>query len=192
MRKRVSLLIVLAMFTTVLFSGCAKKVADESPADSSGIEEELVKKEGVVSDTGVREGTLPAESTRVTKRSVGDDLTRMAEQEGRLTPVYFDFDQFNIRNDMKPGLNKVAGWLKEYGTVKLRIQGHCDERGSNEYNIALGDRRARSIKRYLTTLGVASARLSTVTFGEEKPLCSGHNESCWWKNRRGETEIVGR
>lgn len=193
MRKRISLLIVLAMFTTALFSGCAKKVVEEDiSTGTTEMEEEVVSEEGVVSDTGLQEGTLPVESPLVEGVSPEDELTRMASEEGRLTPVYFDFDQFNIRSDMKPGLNEVARWLKEYDTVKVRVQGHCDERGSNEYNIALGERRANSIKRYLSTLGVASSRLSTVTFGEEKPVCSGHNEGCWWKNRRGETEIVAR
>ncbi|MFQ5585385.1 MAG: OmpA family protein, partial [Thermodesulfobacteriota bacterium] len=86
----------------------------------------------------------------------------------------------------------VARWLKERSSVKVRIQGHCDERGSNEYNIALGERRANSVRNYLTTLGVSPSRISTVTFGEEQPVCGEHNEGCWWKNRRGETEIVSR
>ncbi|MBI5893854.1 MAG: peptidoglycan-associated lipoprotein Pal [Deltaproteobacteria bacterium] len=91
---------------------------------------------------------------------------------------------------MKPVLEKDAEWLKKNPAVKIKIEGHCDERGSDEYNLALGDRRANSAKKYLANLGIDSNRISTISYGEEKPACKEANESCWSKNRRAEFVIV--
>ncbi len=102
-----------------------------------------------------------------------------------LENIYFDFDKSFIRNDAKPVLEKVAAYMKETPGAKLQIEGHCDERGTSEYNIALGQRRADSAKKYLVHLGVDGNRLSTITYGEEKPADPGHNEAAWAKNRRG-------
>ncbi len=107
-----------------------------------------------------------------------------------LDAVYFDFDRSNVRPNMKAKLRDdaaIIGQNANWGTVTL--EGHCDERGSEEYNLALGDRRAMSVKRYLVDLGVQSARLSTVSFGEAKPAVMGHNESAWKYNRRVDFSI---
>lgn len=115
-----------------------------------------------------------------------DELARIVEKEGRLYTVYYDFDKFFIRDDMKSFLEKNADWLKKNSAVKVQIEGNCDERGSDEYNMALGDRRAESAKKYLTNLGIDSNRISTISYGEEKPLCRESDESCWSKNRRSD------
>jgi peptidoglycan-associated lipoprotein len=99
--------------------------------------------------------------------------------------IHFDFDKSFIRNDAKPTLQSVADYMKKNPDAKLQIEGHCDERGTSEYNIALGQRRADSAMKYLTNLGVAGDRVSTITYGEEKPADPGHNEAAWAKNRRG-------
>ncbi|UCD48385.1 MAG: peptidoglycan-associated lipoprotein Pal [Deltaproteobacteria bacterium] len=99
--------------------------------------------------------------------------------------IHFDFDKSFIRNDAKPTLQSVADYMKKNPDAKLQIEGHCDERGTPEYNIALGQRRADSAMKYLTNLGVAGDRVSTITYGEEKPADPGHNEAAWAKNRRG-------
>ncbi|MEK6692484.1 MAG: peptidoglycan-associated lipoprotein Pal, partial [Nitrospirota bacterium] len=104
--------------------------------------------------------------------------------------IYFDYDKYNIRDDVKAILEKNAAWLKKNPGVKIQVEGHCDERGSNEYNLALGDRRARSARDYLVLLGVDPKRVSTISFGEEKPLDPGHNEEAWTKNRRGHFVIL--
>ncbi len=101
-----------------------------------------------------------------------------------LENIHFDFDKSFIRNDAKPVLEKVAAHMKENPGAKLLIEGHCDERGTSEYNIALGQRRADSTRKYLTNLGVDAGRLSTISYGEEKPADPGHNEAAWAKNRR--------
>lgn len=101
-----------------------------------------------------------------------------------LEDIYFDFDKSLIRDDAKPVLGKVAAYMKKTPGAKLQIEGHCDERGTSEYNIALGQRRADSTKKYLVNLGVDGDRLSTITYGEEKPADPGHNKAAWAKNRR--------
>jgi peptidoglycan-associated lipoprotein len=101
-----------------------------------------------------------------------------------LENIYFNFDKSLIRDDAKPVLGKVAAYMKKTPGAKLQIEGHCDERGTSEYNIALGQRRADSTKKYLVNLGVDGDRLSTITYGEEKPADPGHNETAWAKNRR--------
>ncbi len=104
-----------------------------------------------------------------------------------LKSVYFEFDRFDIREDAKPVLRANAQGIKSNSRWgNITIEGHCDERGSEEYNLALGERRANAVKRYLIDLGVASSRLRTVTFGEAKPAVMGHDESAWRYNRRAE------
>jgi peptidoglycan-associated lipoprotein len=99
--------------------------------------------------------------------------------------AYFDLDKAEIRSDAREALSKTADFLRNYPQVKVTIEGHCDERGSTEYNLALGDRRAAAVKQYLVSQGVSADRMSTVSFGKEKPFCMTSNEDCWQQNRRG-------
>ena len=99
--------------------------------------------------------------------------------------AYFDFNKADIRADAREALGRTANFLRSYPQIKVTIEGHCDERGSTEYNIVLGDRRASASKQYLVSLGIAADRISTVSFGKEKPACMESNEDCWQKNRRG-------
>lgn len=103
-----------------------------------------------------------------------------------LQRIHFDFDRSEIKAEYRKTLEENAAWLKQNKGSNVTIEGHCDERGTEEYNIALGHRRAGSTKSYLVSLGVEGGRLSTKSMGEERPLESCHNESCWWKNRRAE------
>ena len=99
--------------------------------------------------------------------------------------AYFDYDKADIRPDAREALSKTADFLKAHPQFKVTIEGHCDERGSTEYNLGLGDRRASATKNYLVSLGVSAGSLSTVSFGKEKPFCRESNEACWQQNRRG-------
>ena len=99
--------------------------------------------------------------------------------------AYFDFNKADIRADARDALTKTANFLRSYPQFKVTIEGHCDERGSTEYNLGLGDRRASAAKQYLVSLGISADRISTVSFGKEKPACSESTEDCWQKNRRG-------
>jgi len=111
------------------------------------------------------------------------DLNKLFLEEVR--DAYFDYDKADIRPDAREALSKTADFLKKYPEIKVTIEGHCDERGSTEYNLGLGDRRASATKNYLVSLGVSADRLSTVSFGKEKPFCMEHGEPCWQQNRRG-------
>ena len=106
-----------------------------------------------------------------------------------LTTIYFDYDESDLRADAKSGLKANAEFMKSNGSSAVLIEGNCDERGSEEYNLALDMRRAEAAKRYLVDLGVESSRLSTISYGEERPAASGSGESAWAKNRRDDFKI---
>jgi len=99
--------------------------------------------------------------------------------------AYFDYDKADLRPDARTALSKTADFLKNYPRFKVTVEGHCDERGSTEYNLGLGDRRANAVKQFLVSAGVSADRVSTVSFGKEKPFCMESNEACWQQNRRG-------
>ena len=104
--------------------------------------------------------------------------------------VYFDFDQASIRADAGPILDGQAGWLRRYPEVRVRIEGNADERGTREYNFALGARRADAVRDYLVSHGVAPGRITTISYGKEQPIDPGHDESAWAKNRNAHTAIT--
>ena len=106
--------------------------------------------------------------------------------------IYFDFDMAELKPEAKAVLKAKADFLGAYPEYALRIDGHCDERGTAEYNLALGDRRAHAAKQYLTDLGISEHRMSTVSYGEERPADPGHNEEAWAKNRRDEFTLIKR
>src|SRR5262249_23761025 len=101
-----------------------------------------------------------------------------------LPDVYFDFDKYELRPDTTRVLEASAAWLKSHARELLLIEGHCDERGTSEYNLALGERRARATMNYLVSHGVAASRVTIVSYGEDRPQCREHTEACWAKNRR--------
>lgn len=103
--------------------------------------------------------------------------------------VFFDFDKYALRADAKGTLDKQAAWLKKYPTYSLTIEGHADERGTREYNLALGERRANSVKEYLVGAGVPAARVKTISYGKERPVALGSNDAAWSQNRRGVTVL---
>jgi peptidoglycan-associated lipoprotein len=104
--------------------------------------------------------------------------------------VYFDYDKYDIRADAQPVLSAQAAWLVKYPSVKVRIEGNADERGTREYNLALGSRRANSVKEFLTSRGVAADRIETISYGKEMPIDAGNNEEAYAKNRNGHTAIT--
>ncbi len=104
--------------------------------------------------------------------------------------VYFDFDAATIRADAGPLLEAQAGWLRRYPEVRVRIEGNCDERGTREYNFALGARRADTVRDYLVAHGVAAGRIATISYGKEQPIDGGHDDAAWAKNRNAHTAIV--
>lgn len=105
--------------------------------------------------------------------------------------VYFDLDSYEVRSDAFPRLDAQAAWLNRYPTVRIRIEGNADERGTREYNLALGARRANAVKEYLVSQGVSTGRVETVSYGKERPICTTSDEGCWSQNRRGVTIVTG-
>jgi len=99
--------------------------------------------------------------------------------------VYFDYDKSDLRGDQLAAVQADAQFLTQHSSINFTIEGHCDDRGSTEYNLALGDQRASSVKNALTTAGISAARIKTISYGKEKPFCMEDNEACWQQNRRG-------
>lgn len=104
--------------------------------------------------------------------------------------VHFDYNKYAILNQDKATLQRQAAWLAKYPSIRVTVQGNCDERGTREYNLALGARRANAVKEYLVSLGVSADRIDTISYGKERPICTESTEACWARNRRGVTVIT--
>jgi peptidoglycan-associated lipoprotein len=115
-----------------------------------------------------------------------------ASDTGELNTAYFDFDSFKLNNEARDALKKDADWLKSNANATVQIEGHCDERGTTEYNLALGEKRANAARSYLLKLGITKSRLSVISYGKERPADPGHDESAWGKNRRAAFVILSR
>jgi len=175
-----------AISVLMLFAmGCAKQPAttmSSAPAPTG----DATTTPGGTTTAGARssDGAPPvsqsASATRATARPAPGDFVPAPELED----VHFDFDRYEIRPGDARVLDANAAWLKTNGDRLLLIEGHCDERGTNEYNVALGERRAKATMNYLVAHGVAATRITIVSYGEERPACSEHSEACWAKNRR--------
>lgn len=142
-------------------------------------------------ETAVTRPSAPAE-TPVTPAPAVPGAPGEVPGVSPLKDVFFDFDKSSIRDDQKAALNDNVGWLKVSGQAKITIEGHCDERGTAEYNLGLGERRAKAVKDYLVAAGVAADRVATISYGKERPFVLGHDESAWKWNRRGHLVITGQ
>ena len=127
----------------------------------------------------IKSGALPADLEQLNKA-------------GYLKDAFFDTSKSELRPDARDALAGDAAWLKQHPTVKITIEGHCDERNTEEYNLALGWRRANAAKDYLVSLGVPASQIATISYGEERPFATCHDESCWWQNRRDHLVITAR
>ena len=135
---------------------------------------------------GAREGETDSSSLSQLKQGKAP----VTPASSPLKDVYFDFDRADLSGDARTILRANAEWLKSNPSARVEIEGHCDDRGTNEYNLALGAKRAQSAREYLATLGIAAARLSTISYGEEIPVCKDPGESCWKQNRRARFVII--
>ncbi|HEY7216228.1 MAG TPA: peptidoglycan-associated lipoprotein Pal [Thermoanaerobaculia bacterium] len=120
------------------------------------------------------------------------DLNQYLRRQGLLVDTYFDFDRSSLSFEAREQLAKSAQFLQERPQFMVTLEGHCDERGTSEYNLALGERRARAARDYLVSLGVPASRLATISYGEERPVCTEPEESCWWQNRRAHPVVTAR
>lgn len=142
-------------------------------------------------------GQKPAQTARETKPDTSStsslDALRSGQStvsSGPLKDVFFAFDRAELSEEARAALKANTEWLKANASIRVQIEGHCDERGAEDYNMALGARRAQAAMDYLTTLGITASRMSTISFGEEAPACREHTEECWTKNRRARFVVV--
>lgn len=180
MNKRNSI-IGLCLLSVGLLGACSKKVRGVDAAKNGALKEvgsDDLSPAGANADAG------SAASSADSVFGVNPDGTLS------LPTIYFEYDQTTISNQGRTQLQALAKYLSKETKPKLSIEGHCDERGSNEYNLALGERRAQTVKSYLQRLGVASGRLQVASFGEEKPASTGVGETTWAKNRRAELVVT--
>ncbi len=168
--------LLVVMFAMVLAFSCAKKkevttkVPQKKPAPSAR-----------------KKAEKP-----VVKPAIPEKKVVHKKKEFKPESIYFDFDKATLKPEAKEVLKRLAQWMKENPNVVIRIEGNCDERGTEEYNLALGQRRADSAKNFLISLGIDPKRLKTISYGEDNPVCFEHNESCWWRNRRCDFKIIKR
>jgi peptidoglycan-associated lipoprotein len=168
----------LAAVSLLTLGACSTKKKETLPATGDKTEAGTSGGADGSSGSGGAGGVSAEERAQQGQRDAG------YTEESQLKDVNFDYDKSDIRSDAREILKKNAEWMKANSKSKVQIEGHCDERGSNEYNLALGERRANAVKKYISSLGVEADRLYTISYGEELPIDPGHNEEAWSKNRR--------
>jgi len=195
--KPVSLLFVIGLGAAVFAGACGGKkpveqLAPQPNADSAAAAQ--AEAERLAREEEARRAR--EEADRQARAREADSLAAL----GRTTEavrtmlaamIHFDYDKANIRSNDAGTLDEKVAILQANPNLRIRIHGHCDERGSDEYNLALGNRRAQSAKQYLVSHGIDAGRIETQSWGEERPLVDGHDESAWSQNRRDEFEIIG-
>lgn len=180
--------IILSLACFLVFNflvSCRKKVEEVPPPPPPQVKEQP-KVEKVEEPPVVKEPELTEEEIFMRKS------LEEINNEAPLNMVHFDYDKYFIRDDAKPVLEANAQWLNKFKTVEILIEGHCDERGTEEYNMALGEKRAKSTLDYLVSLGISSNRIKTISYGKSQPIDPGHNEISWQKNRRAKFTIIAK
>ena len=199
----IATLVVFACSSIFLLSSCAKKqvITEEKEIKAAPKEVAKVEKEKPPVEKEKEAEIERAKRVRLERlKELESVKKREAEaikawQERRdikfeAESIYFDFDKSFIRAEYRSDLKKKAGYLKDNPNINIRIEGNCDERGTNEYNLALGERRANSAEEFLLSLGISADRIDTISYGEERPLASGHDEGSWAQNRRADFVII--
>jgi peptidoglycan-associated lipoprotein len=181
-----ALLCGVIVFGLLLLAGCSSKTATGQPESGSSDSEA-----GLGVGKGAQAGSTKETPTGASSlKQAGEGKVPATPVTSPLKEIYFGFDSFDLNPEARAILKTNADWLKANPSVRVEVEGHCDERGTNEYNLALGAKRAQSAKDYLVTLGIATDRLSTISYGEELPVCKENTEACWQKNRRGRFVIT--
>ena len=188
MKKASSTLIALAVLGMALvpLAGCKKK----APTQTADARPPVTAAKPPEKEVAPPPAPAPTKDVEVTEVLAMD--IDVLNKKGYLSDAFFDYDQSDLREDARSVLAGDAQWLKKHATVQVLIEGHCDERGTAAYNLALGDRRANAAKEYLISLVIDGSRLRTVSYGKERPFCTESNESCWQKNRRAHLVITAK
>ncbi len=206
-KKSVSVFVFMLCLGLVL-AGCPKKQVvinrDQSSFQRSEEAKRLEAERAAREAREAQERELARIREEEAKQPAGGDLEKslIARKERGIEgevfetkmfkDIHFDFDKYDIRRGDEEVLRENAVLLKKYPRVKIQVEGHCDERGTVEYNLALGERRANNTRKYLISLGIASDRISTISYGKEKPLDRSHNEEAWAANRRAHTVVLSK
>jgi peptidoglycan-associated lipoprotein len=191
-------LVATLVISTALFAGCAKRpatTAASAPAPTGAAATGSMTGGGAAATQpsgGAAAMTPPATAAPATPAPTARPAPKEFTAIPELKPIYFDFDRYDIRPADAKVLDANAQWLKSNAEQLVLIEGHCDERGTNEYNLALGERRAKSTMNYLVSQGVQASRITIISYGEERPVCSQKNEECWSKNRRSQFLVKPR
>lgn len=168
--KKITIAVTVA--SAIALSACAKKAPEELPPPPQ-----------------TAAPTTPAAPSQPTGPVPGTQQHFVQQMQGRDT-IYFDTDKYDIDAEDQAALREQAAYLQQYPNIRATIEGHCDERGTREYNLALGERRANAAKNYLVSLGISADRLTTVSYGKERPVALGSNEQAWARNRRAVTIVL--
>lgn len=187
--KRVNVVALVVMSAAIVSIGCGKKVP---PAATAAPAPPIVEPAPPAPPRASASVPAPA-STALTEEELfaGKSLAEL-NAERPLGDVRFELDDWTLGEDARVVLQKNADWLRRWASTRITIEGHCDDRGTGEYNMALGERRANAVKEYLGSLGVASDRMLVVSKGEESPVCLDAHEGCWQQNRRGHPIITAK
>ena len=188
--RRLASVFTLGIVLAIVAAGCHKKIPAQAPAPPPPPPPAVTPAPPPPPPPPPAPAPAPRPLTEeeIFARKSVDQLNA----ERPLDDAYFDLDKSEIREDAKPRLQKDADWLKKWGSVQVQVEGHCDSRGSAEYNLALGTRRASAVRDYLVNLGVPAGRVAVISKGKEAPVCTENNESCWQQNRRGHFVITAK
>lgn len=184
--------LTLGISAVAMLSGCHKKVASATPPPPPPVTHEAPapaptrERPATTASRPTPSRPAPVQEVRTTKQ--------LEDYLNKLLDAYFDYDKSDLRTDAQSALNndssELRSLLQAFPNTKFVVEGNCDERGSAEYNLALGERRAKAAKEFLTQIGVPSERLSTISYGQERPVCTDHDEGCWQKNRRAHLSVA--
>ena len=196
----VAALVVFAFSSVFLLSSCAKKqIITEEEAKEAPAKVEEEKPVAVAKEEVAKEEEAKVERLKELEAAKKEEPAKIDEEKAWMErraakfeaeSIYFDFDKSFIKLEYRPILNEKAAFLKDYPEMRVRIEGNCDERGTNEYNLALGERRSNSAKNFLVSWGIAADRIEIISYGEERPRGLGHNEDSWSQNRRDDFVLI--
>ena len=174
---------VIALLLVIIAAGCGQKAVTKTDAKDQGTQQKETQQ--------TQQTKAPDKIVLQKVESVDSkEMKQAIEKDNVFRDILFDYDKYNVADSYKSVAKEAASWLQKNPSARLLVEGHCDERGTNEYNMALGDRRAKAVKDYLAALGVSSKRVETISYGEEKPACSHQSEECWTKNRRAHLVLL--
>ena len=189
MRSKRVLVILCVLSALLVLGGCARKKKVMTAPDAIAETAEALPAPASAPDSpGLAAPASDSDPLAGDLEAVNEYLRR----QGRLGDASFQYDQANLSAETREQLARNATFLKQYPQFRVTVEGHCDDRGTSEYNLALGERRAFSVRDYLVSLGISADRLTTISYGKERPVCTEDDESCWQQNRRAHHVVTGR